>query len=106
MNHEEFLATLIQELPPTQTKPLFSVEEIKNSFDESSNAWKENKKRKGHSYIYICEHVKKNGSLCKKVSFTHQFNLDLLCKWHFLDEQKRHKASVTKQVEECSPDLP
>ena len=85
MNHEEFLATLIQELPPTQTTPLFSVEEIKNSFDESSNAWKENKKRKGHSYIYICEHVKKNGSLCKKVSFTHQFNLDLLCKWHFLD---------------------
>jgi hypothetical protein len=80
-------------------------------FDQSSKAWKENKRVKGkydRTFAYICQHQHKNGKLCKRGVFWSLGNIELLCKYHFFDyqKQKRHKASVTNQVEECSPDLP
>lgn len=39
--------------------------EFEFSFDDSIAAWNANKKRVGHSYIYVCGHILKSGKYCK-----------------------------------------
>ena len=39
---------------------------ISIDFDESSIAWRKNKKRSGSGFQYICGHIRKNGKICKK----------------------------------------
>jgi hypothetical protein len=56
--------------------PKFNVE---IDFDEASRAWNSNKKRVGTgTYVYICEHVFKNGNSCKN----ERLNNCLFCKTH------------------------
>ena len=74
-------------------------------FDSSSKAWLLNKRRKGQSYVYRCQHQHKNGNLCKRDVHWHHGNMELLCKWHFFDYQRqerllRHKAKENNLVEE------
>jgi hypothetical protein len=77
-------------------------------FDASSAAWRANKRRKGESYKYICQHQHKNGKLCKRDSFMHAFdNTDLLCKYHWAElSNKRYKEKASKfTVVECPDSL-
>jgi hypothetical protein len=38
--------------------------EVNIDFDEASAAWNKNKKRVGHSYVYVCEATTKKGMCC------------------------------------------
>jgi hypothetical protein len=35
-------------------------------FDTATAAWLQNKKRAGHSYVYVCAHITRKGTRCKK----------------------------------------
>lgn len=100
MNHKEFLATLVQELPPTPSQHPFSIEEIKNSFTDASVHWKSNKRRKGAGYIYQCQHQHKNGKLCKRDVHWHHGNMELICKYHFFDYQKKKRSPPVITIDE------
>ena len=100
MTQKEFLATLVQELPPTLSPHPFSIEEIKNSFTDASNSWKSNKRRKGAGYIYQCQHQHKNGKLCKRDVFWKCGNLDFHCKYHFGDTQKKKRSAPVITIDE------
>ena len=41
------------------------IYEVNIDFDEASKEWNKNKKRKGHSYVYVCGVTTKNGSCCQ-----------------------------------------
>ena len=57
----------------------------KEWFDLSSKAWRENKKKCGGGFKYVCEHIKKTGKMCRKnvdTKFLVQHSDRLLCKYH------------------------
>lgn len=65
-------------------------------FDACSKAWTANKKRKGYSYVYVCEK-----HMCKNV--VHQLG-NPFCKWHtVLEEEER---SVPRRSPRLSSQLP
>jgi hypothetical protein len=54
-------------------------------FDACSKAWTANKKRKGYSYVYVCEKP-----MCKNV--VHQLG-NPFCKWHTVLEEEEKENS-------------
>jgi hypothetical protein len=48
-------------------------------FDNSSNAWMQNKIKCGTAYTYRCEYIHSNKKNCKKPSINNN-----LCKQHFI----------------------
>lgn len=53
--------------------------EVDINFDDASLAWKSNKKRLTNgTYVYICDHIFKNGNRCIK----QRSNNSILCERH------------------------
>ena len=56
-------------------------------FDEASEAWRQNKVRCGHIFLYKCKYIHSNQKQCKSAA-THQN----LCKKHYILLKSRSRA--------------
>lgn len=54
-------------------------------FDESSKIWRQNKKKVGYGFEYVCGFIKKNGKPCQgpPKSFKKQFREDFKQTWSY-----------------------
>jgi hypothetical protein len=69
------------------------IEEFtKDFFNKSSNSWMKNKIRRGHSMVYVCIAITKDGKPCSRGSILKDATSEHLCKQH----RKYHINKIAK----------
>jgi len=65
------------------TSNMSGIQEFTSEFfDQSSQAWMNNKLRRGHSMAYICTALTQEGIPCKRIAFIKDGQSEHFCKQH------------------------